>query len=162
MSLSSDSRSSLEELKRRNLPPEVHLGEPSVRTESPPAPETHPTGSEWDNLLVILSALYRITAAKHDRTAEEESIDPVLHGMSEQLTVLTEEAAAIRLLLEQGRQRMEQDGKKRGRRFSLRVPKVSLPRPSPGWLFLPLMLAALWALCFGWGVLWSTISQMLL
>ena len=60
MSFSSDSRSSLEELKRRNLPPETQARELSAHTEL--AAETHPTGAEWDNLLAILSALYRLTA----------------------------------------------------------------------------------------------------
>ena len=159
MSLSSDNRSSLEELKRRNLPSETQAGEPPTQTESPPAPETHPTGSEWDNLLAILSALYRLTAAEHDRTAEEIT-GPILYGMNEQLAVLTEEASAVRQLLEQERQRKKQAGKKRGRRFSIHFPRISLPRPSPGWLFLPLMLVALWALCYGWGVLWSALSPM--
>ena len=156
MSLSSDSRSSQEELKRRNLPPE----EPPVRMEPEPVPETHHTAEEWDNLLAILSALYRLTAAEHDRTAEE-IVDPILRKMSGQLTALTEDAAAIRLLLEQERRRREQAGRKRGRRFSVRFPKLNLPRPSPGWLFLPLILAALWALWYSWGALWSALSPML-
>ena len=158
MSLSSDSKSSLEELKRRNLLPEAQNGEPSARTE--PAPEIHPTVEEWDNLLAILSAMYRLTAEEYDRTAEE-TVSPILHRMSSQLTALTEDAAAIRLLLEQEGQRREQAGKKRGRRFSIRFPKISLLRPSPGWLFLPLILAVLWALWYSWGALWSALSPML-
>ena len=159
MSLSSDSRSSLEELKRRNLPSEAQDEEPPAQTEAAPAPEIHPTTEEWDNLLAILSALYRLTAEEYDRRAVESS-DPILHRMSTQLTALTEEAAAIRRLLEQERQRREQAGKKRGRRFSIRFPKISLPRPSPGWLFLPLILAALWALWYSLGALWNALSPM--
>lgn len=154
MNLSSDSRSSLEELKQRNLPSETQDGEPPTPAE--PMPETHPTAEEWDNLLAILSALYRLTAEEYDRAAEE-TVDPILRRMSGQLTALTENAAAIRLLLEleQTRQKEEQDGKKNGRRFSFRFPKISLPRPSPGWLFLPLILAASWALWYSLGALWS-------
>ena len=88
-------------------------------------------------------------------------MDPILHRMNGQLTALTEETAAIRLLLERERQRREQAGRKRGRRFSFRFPNISLPRPSWGWLFLPLTLAALWALWYSLGVLWSALSQML-
>ena len=47
VTISSDSRPSLEELKRRNLPPDAQIGEPSVRTESGPVPEAHPTAEEW-------------------------------------------------------------------------------------------------------------------
>ena len=50
----SDSRSSLEELKRRNLPPEVQTGEPPARRSPAPEPETHPTGAEQQELLNIL------------------------------------------------------------------------------------------------------------
>ena len=157
MSFSSDSRSSLEELKRRNLPPEAQAGEPSAPAES--APETHPTAEEWDDLLAILSALYRLTAAEHDRAAAE-TVSPIFYRMSDQLTALAKETAAIRQLLEQERQGKEQAGKKRGKRFSIRFPKISLPRPSPGWLFLPLILAPLWAAWYGWGVLWSALSPM--
>ena len=39
--------------------------------------------------------------------------------------------------------------------------RFCLPRPSPGWFFLPLILAALWALWYGWGALWSALSPML-
>ena len=161
MSFSSDSKSSLEELKRRNLPPEVQAGKQPASMELVPALETHPTAEEWDNLLAILSALYRLTAEEYDRAAEETTI-PILHRMSTQLTALTEEAAAIRLLLEQERQRREQVGKKCGRRFSIRFPRISLPRPSPGWLFLPLMLAALLAAWYSLGVLWSTLRPILM
>ena len=159
MSLSSDSKSSLEELKRRNLPPEVQAGDPSAHTGPTPAPETHPTTEEWDNLLAILSALYRLTAEEHDRAARETT-DPIFRKMSGQLTALTEETSAIRRLLEQEQRRMEQAGRKRGRRFSFPVPKISLPRPYPGWLFLPLILSALWALWYSWGALWNALSPM--
>ena len=58
--------------------------------------------------------------------------------------------AEIRQLLEQERQREEQDGKKREKRFSICFPKISLP----------LILAALWAAWYDWGVLWNTFSPM--
>ena len=166
MSLSSDSRSSLEELKRRNLPPETQTGEP-------PAPETHPTGSDQQELLRILWTMGEVLG-EQTVILEELSQNMISLPRWEQLQTISREAAAlralleqeqkdmaaIRLLLEQERQRREQAGKKRGRCFSIRVPRISLPRLSPGWLFLPLILAALWALWYGWGALWNTLSPM--
>ena len=161
MNFTSDSKSSMEELKRRNLPPEIQPEDLLTPTEPTPTSETHPTSEEWDNLLAILGALYRLTAEEHDQTPEE-TITPILHRINGQLATLAETTAAIRQLLElkQTRQREEQDGKKNGRRFSFRFPKISLPCPSPGWLFLPLILAALWALWYTLGALWSALSPM--
>ena len=173
MSLSSDSRSSLEELKRRNLPPESQTGEPPAQTEAAPAPETHPTGSDQQELLRILWTMGEVLG-EQTVILEELSQNMISLPRWEQLQTISREAAvlralleqeqkdmaAIRLLLEQERQRREQAGKKRGRRFSIRVPKISLPRPSPGWLFPPLILAALWALWYGWGALWNALSPM--
>ena len=174
MNSSSDNKSSLEELKRRNLPPEAQAGEvqieePSAQTEPAPAPEP----PEQQELLDILWTMGEVLG-EQTVILEELSQNMISLPRWEQLQTISREAAAlrtlleqeqkdmaaIRLLLEQERQRKEQDGKTRGRRFSIRFPKVSLPRPSPGWLFLPLILAALWAVWYGLGVLWSTLSPL--
>ena len=171
MSSSSDNRSSLEELKRRNALPETQTGELSTQMESSPAQETIPTGEERQELLDILWTMGEVLG-EQTVILEELSQHMISIPRWDQLQTISQEAsavrtlleqeqkdmAAIRLLLEQERQRREQAGKKNGRRFSIRFPKISLPRPSPGWLFLPLSLAALWAAWYGLGVLWNALS----
>ena len=57
MSSESERSLSLDELRQRNMP---------LPVQSAPPPEQHPTAEEWDELLEILSALYRLTAAQYD------------------------------------------------------------------------------------------------
>ena len=134
MNSESGKRCFIEELKERNLPPEVD-----------------PSAEEWDNLLAILSALYRLTAAWTDTA---ESIPSTLQAMSTQTEKLTREAAAIRQLLE----RREQAGKKNERR-RLRLPRVTLPRPSLAWLWaIPISLGLL-VLWFSGAAVWNNLLR---
>ena len=164
MSLSSDSRSSLEELKRCNPPAEAQTAEPTTQTESVPAPEMHPTGPELQELLQILWTMGEVlgeqTVILEELSQHMDSLRTVSWETRDLLKREQTDTSAIRLLLEQEQQNKEQAGKKRERRFSFRIPRISLPRPSPGWLFLPLILAALWALWYSWGALWSALSPM--
>lgn len=123
MSSESERTLSLEELRQRNLPP--------------PQTELHPTTEEWDELLEMLSALYRLTAAQYDLLQTQRT-----HPLQVQMSVLAKEVSTTRELIQKS---IQQAGKKKERRFLL--PHISLPRPSWAWLALPAILvglAALW------------------
>ena len=126
MSSESERSLSLEELRQRNMPPPA------------PLPERHPTAEEWDELLEILSALYRLTAAQYDFLREQRA-----HPLQSQMSALTKEVSAMRKMLQESTQ---QAGSKKERRFSL--PQISLPQPSWAWLMLPAILVGLAVLCY--------------
>lgn len=119
MSSESERTLSVEELRQRNLPP--------------PQTELHPTTEEWDELLEMLSALYRLTAAQNDFLQTQQT-----HPLQIQMSVLTKEVSTTRELIQES---IQQAGKKKERRFSL--PHISLPRPSWAWLALPAILVGL-------------------
>lgn len=121
MSSGSEQKCSIEELKERNLPP-----------------EQHPTAEEWDDLLAVLSALYRLTAGQSDALKNSLAIMQAVHT---QVEALTKEAASIHQLLA----RQEQAGRKKGR-WRLRLPHVVFPRPSLAWLWAIPILVGLYAL----------------
>ena len=126
MSSESERSLSLEELRQRNMPPPA------------PLPERHPTAEEWDELLEILSALYRLTAAQYDFLREQR-----IHPLQAQMSTLTKEVSAMRKMLQES---IQQAGSKKERRFSL--PQISLPQPSWAWLMLPAILVGLAVLCY--------------
>lgn len=138
MNSESGKRCSVEELKERNLPPEVH-----------------PSAEEWDNLLAILSALYRLTAAQADGMAKPSC--PALGELRMQTEALVRETAAIRQLLE----RREQAGKRNERR-RLRLPQVTLPRPNLGWLWAVPILLGLWVIWSSGAAIWNNLLRPLL
>ena len=119
MSSESERTLSLEELRQRNL--------------LPPQTEPHPTTEEWDELLEMLSALYRLTAAQSDFLQTQRT-----HPLQAQMSALTKEVSTTRELIQKS---IQQAGKKKERRFSL--PYISLPRPSWAWLALPAILVGL-------------------
>ena len=119
MNSGSERSLSLEELCQRNLPP--------------PQTELHPTTEEWDELLEILSALYRLTAAQNDFLQAQRT-----HPLQPQMSVLTKEVSTTRELIQES---IQQAGEKKERRFSL--PHISLPRPSWAWLAVPAILVGL-------------------
>ena len=119
MNSGSERSLSLEELCQRNLPP--------------PQAEAHPTTEEWDELLEILSALYRLTAAQNDFLQTQQT-----HPLQVQMSVLAKEVSTTRELIQKS---IQQAGKKKERRFSL--PHINLPRPSWAWLALPAILVGL-------------------
>ena len=119
MSSESERTLSLEELRQRNL--------------LPPQTEPHPTTEEWDELLEMLSALYRLTAAQSDFLQTQRT-----HPLQAQMSALTKEVSTTRELIQKS---IQQAGKKKERRFSL--PHISLPRPSWAWLALPAILVGL-------------------
>ena len=129
MSSESERSLSLDELRQRNLPPTV---------QSAPPPEQHPTVEEWDELLEILSALYRLTAAQYDFLQRQK-----VHPLQAQMSTLTKEVSTTREMLQES---IQQAGSKKERRFSL--PQISLPQPSWAWLMFPAILVGLAVLCY--------------
>lgn len=131
MNSRSEQKCSIEELKERNSPP-----------------ERHPTAEEWDDLLAILSTLYRLAAGQSDTLKNSLSTMRALHTQAE---ALTKEATAIRQLLE----RQEQAGRKKERRLSLS--KIHLPRPRLAWLWAIPILVALLVIWFAGAAIWNNL-----
>lgn len=148
MSLESGREYSLEELKRLNA-------SPSTEPLSPTPPiEVHPTQEEWHDLLTKLSALYRVTTAQNELLTRLVK-KPIIYATPEQAEEITRQLSLIRTILEQA-------GKLKERRFSLRLPKPHLPRLSPALLLIPAILLVLWAAWSSWGTLWNAIRTLLL
>ena len=85
---------------------------------------------------------------------------PSLSPVVERLEAIEQELTAIRQLME----RPKPAGRRSGRRISWPrspLPRLRLPRPSWGWLFLPAALVALWAIWRAWSVLWTTLTTWL-
>ncbi len=136
MNSESERSLSLEELRQRNMPP--------VQPAPTPLPEQHPTAEELDELLEILSALYRLTAAQYDFLRQQK-----VHPLQAQMSALTKEVSAMREML---RECIQQAGNKKERHLSL--PNISLPQPSWAWLMLPAILVGL-------AVLWYSSATIL-
>lgn len=138
MNSESGKRCSIEELKERNLPT-----------------EDHPTAEEWENLLAILSALYRLTAAQAGGKTKPSC--PAMGDLRAQTEALVSETEAIRRLME----RQEQAGKKNEHRH-LRLPRVTWPRPSLAWLWAIPILLGLLALWSSGAAVWNNLLKPLL
>lgn len=154
MSLESEKQLSLEELKQHNRPVSSPLTPALPEAEQASPPEPHPTAEEWDELLNMLSALYRLTAEQYDLLGRLLS-RPIIYATKEQMAALIKEAAEIRRLLEQA-------GKQKEKSFSL--PSIRLPRPhlphldGPTWVVLLMSLAALLLLWWAWAGDWNNLS----
>lgn len=135
MSSGSEQKCSIEELKERNLPP-----------------EQHPTTEEWDDLLALLSALYRLASNQTEVLKNSLAAIRAVHTQAE---ALIKDTVAIRQMLEQ----REQAGKKKERRLSL--PKIHMPKPSLAWLWVIPILVGLYALWPLWAILWRVVRLLL-
>ena len=135
MSSDSGKKCSIEELKEKNLPPECH-----------------PTAEEWDNLLTILSALYRLTVAQDGGVTRPDSSS--MEELWAQTEALVRETAAICQLLE----RREQAGRKKE---CWRLPPVTLPKPRLAWLWVIPILLGLWVMWYSLDVLWNGINLLI-
>lgn len=135
VSSGSEQKCSIEELKERNLPP-----------------EQHPTAEEWDDLLALLSALYRLASNQTEVLKNSLAAIRAVHTQAE---ALIKDTVAIRQLLE----RQKQAGRKKERRLSLL--RIHLPTPSLAWLWVIPILVALYALWPLWGIVWSVTSALL-
>ena len=122
MNSESGRRLSTEELKRLN-----QLSTTLVRTTPPDAP----TRQDWENLLAVVSALYRLESTNSGRLERlEASVGPqeaLLRALSRQMGQLPTQAQleALARDVAQMRAELQQAGKKRERHFSL--PKPHLP-----------------------------------
>ena len=137
MSSESEKQYSIEELKKLNQPHE---------TEAPPSPSC-PTEKQWNHLLGILSAQYRLLEAQAETM---ERMRSTMGTMVTQMEKLTKETAEVRQLLEQA-------GKKKEKRLSL--PKWELPRPNPAWLWVIPILVGLWVLWYASGAVWNNLLK---
>ena len=157
---------SVEELKRLNQPPA-----PSV----PATPPDAPTRQDWENLLAVVSALYRLESTNSGRLERlEASVGPqeaLLRALGRQVGQLPTQAQLEALAgdVAQMRAELKQAGKKRERHFSLprlRLPKLRLPDISWSSLLLGLTALALtggvlWAVWFSWEKLWSAAQTLI-
>ena len=142
MNSESGQRLPMEELKQRN------------------APQTCPNREEWDNLLMMISALYRVTAEQGKALETLERHTALLRETcpgQAQLEALAEDAAQIRAMLQQAGRRKER---------SVSPPSLSTALSVLVWLALILLgtmvgmvvLRALWS---GLAVLWSAVKMLI-
>ena len=132
----------MEELKQRN------------------APQTCPNREEWDNLLMMISALYRVTAEQGKALENLDRHTALLRETcpgQAQLEALAEDAAQIRAILQQAGRRKER---------SVSPPSLSTALSVLVWLSLILLgtmvgmvvLRALWS---GLAALWSAVRTLI-
>ena len=132
----------MEELKQRN------------------APQTCPNREEWDNLLMMISALYRVTAEQGKALENLDRHTALLRETcpgQAQLEALAEDAAQIRAMLQQAGRRKER---------SVSPPSLSTALSVLVWLALILLgtmvgmvvLRALWS---GLAALWSAVKMLI-
>ena len=148
MSSESEQRLSMEKLKQLNAASTSAVASTSTPTP-PPTPvqsPAHPTASEWEELLTMLSALYRITTTQNDLL--QQIYQAIPHTPTHQLQATTKELREIRM-------RMEPAGKPNGKSCwltRLRLPQI---RPSLTWLLIPVILLVCWVMWHSLGTLWS-------
>lgn len=152
MSLESDSRLSMEELKQRNLPQQSLPPAPEPPQMQMPS-EQHPTQEEWNDLLNTLEYLSCQMAAQNN-LLERIACRPIIYATKEQAATISEQLSRIQTQLEQA-------GKKKERRYLLHLPRIKLPHLSPALLLIPVILLVLWAAWWSWDTLWSALKMML-
>ena len=166
MNSESGRRLSLEELKQRN-----RASVPSV----PAAPPDTPTRQDWENLLAVLTALYRLESTNSNRLERLEASvaaqEALFRALSRQVGQLPTQShlEALARDVAQMRAELKPAGKKSERWFSL--PRIRLPKPRLPyipWSSLLLGLTALlltggvlWAVWFSWGKLWSMMQALI-
>lgn len=136
----------------QQVPPEEQKQENPTPAVPVPVPERHPTAEEWDDLLQILSAQYRLTSVQTDLL--KQAAARLSGEEQERLEILASGMTAIRQLLEQAAQTRERRSLPK-----LRPPK--LPRPSPGWLIPPAVLFGLVVVLHSGAVLWRELAALL-
>ena len=166
MNSESGQKLSLAELKQRNRESDFSV---------PAAPPDTPTRQDRENLLAILTALYRLESTNSDRLERlEASVGPqeaLFRALSRQVGQLPTQAQleALARDVAQMRAELKQAGKKRERHFSLprlRLPKLRLPDISWSSLLLGLTALALtggvlWAVWFSWEKLWNMMHTLI-
>ena len=161
MNSESGQKLSLAELKQRNRESDFSV---------PAAPPDTPTRQDRENLLAILTALYRLESTNSNRLERLEASvaaqEALLRALSCQVGQLPTQAQleALARDVAQMRAELQQAGKKRERHFSL--PKPHLPYIPWSSLLLGLMSllligGVLWAVWFSWEKLWSAAQTLL-
>ena len=154
MSSESGQRLPMEELKRRNAPPSI-------------TPQNCPSKEEWENLLMMIQALYRLTAEQSD-TLENLNQHTAAHTAllrevsnrrepcpaKEQMEALARDVAQIQALLRQA-------GKKK--EMSISPPSLSTAMSVMIWLALILLgtmvgMVVLQTIWSGLSALWSAVK----
>lgn len=166
MNSESGRRLSLEELKQRNRSQAVQTS-----LETPAGP----TRQDWENLLAVVSALYRLENTNSGRlerleasVAAQEALFRALGRQAGQLPTQAQLEALARDVA-QMRAELKPAGKKSERWFSLPRIRLSKPRlPYISWSSLLLGLTALlltggvlWAVWFSWEKLWSMMQALI-
>ena len=142
MNSESGQRLPMEELKQRN------------------APQTCPNREEWDNLLMMISALYRVTAEQGKALENLERHTALLRETCPgraQLEALAEDTAQIRAMLRQAWKRKER---------YVSPPSLSTALSVLVWLALILLgtmvgMVVLQALWSGLAALWSAVKMLI-
>ena len=150
MSLESERKISLEELKQLNRPK-------TMPPQSTPMPPEHPSQREWDELVAQMKRLEAGVSAQ-EALLREISSKAGKYPTQAQLEALARDVAQMRADLKQA-------GKKRELHFSL--PKLRLPYIPWSSLLLGLMTllltgGVLWVVWSSWGKLWSVIRTLIL
>ena len=154
MSSESGQRLPMEELKRRNAPPSI-------------TPQSCPSKEEWENLLLMIRALYRLTAeqsntlenlnqhtAAHTALLREVSNRRELCPAQAQMKALARDVAEIQALLRQA-------GKKK--EISVSPPSLETAMSVLLWLALILLgtmvgMVVLQTIWSGLSALWSAVK----
>ena len=154
MNSESGQRLPMEELKRRNAPP-------SITQQSCPSRE------EWENLLMMIQALYRLTAEQSDtlenlnqHTAAHTALLREVSNRREpcpaqaQMEALARDVAEIQRLLRQAGKRKE---------ISISPPSLGTAMSVVVWLALILLgtMVALQVIWSGLAALWSMIKLLI-
>lgn len=134
MSSESEKRLSNEELKKLNRPQEVTTPPPSC-----------PTEEQWEELLDIQEATYRILTAQADTMKAMQS---TMWAMRSQAEAQTKELLTIR-------QQLEQAGRKKEWRLSM--PRIHLSRPSWAWLWAVPVTVGLLTIWYASDALWNNL-----
>ena len=157
MSLGSEQKLSMEELKQLHQPTPVHqeptVAQPPAQEQTPP-PEAHPTKEEWEEMM---DYLYTLGYHAERQTGQLKKISELLEQLPSR-TQMDELLKAVKHL----EQMSEQAGKPKEKRFSL--PSISLPRlrlphlDGPTVVVLLMAAAALLLLSWGLDTVWSSLS----
>ena len=161
MNSESGRRLSLEELKQRN-----RASAPSV----PAAPPDTPTRQDWENLLAVLTALYRLESTNSSRLEHLEASvaaqEALFRALSRQMGQLPTQAQLEALAgdVAQMGAKLKQAGKKRG--LSVSPPSLETALSVLIWLALILLgtlvgmvvLRTIWS---GLAALWSAMRTLI-
>ena len=103
----------------------------------------------------ILASLYQIMARQHNLILEQnkelENMSSSLYALARQMEKLIQDLSTIRCEVEQAGSKKEQK--------HLRLPRLSLPRPTLAWLWAVPVLAALAVTCYALVTGWNNLVK---